>query len=126
MISQRYVVNCLKPNISVIYFQKKENSILQSSLPFFSSISYFLNKDKIHKNTIAPTVAVIKLPRIPLDPMPSNPNNQPPKRPPTIPTSRLTSTPNPPPLHDFTSQITSYNSDNNRPQKSHFQLVLQG
>lgn len=70
---------------------------------FFLSSStirnYFFIKERIHKNTTAPTVAVIKLPiRLEPVPMPNTSKSHPPIRLPTMPTIKLITKPKPPPL----------------------------
>jgi len=61
--------------------------------------NYLLKKDRIHKKTTAPIVAVINPPIRPEPvPTPNNPKNQPPNKPPTIPTNKLITRPESPPF----------------------------
>ena len=54
-----------------------------------------------HNRTIAPIPDVIKLPIEPTGIRPKSPNNQPPSKPPIMPTTKLTTNPKPPPLIIF-------------------------
>ena len=54
-----------------------------------------------HNRTIAPITDVIKLPIEPTGIRPKSPNNQPPSKPPIMPTTKLTTNPKPPPLITF-------------------------
>ena len=68
------------------------NSLLILSLP---ACYFFFSSDRTNSNTTAPTVAQIKLPIMPPPDSPKRLKIQPPRKPPTTPTSKLIQRPKP-------------------------------